>query len=104
MVDGFSLSVLGADFIDNHHKDSLNIKQHCLWLHSINVPMVAHKKCKDILLENFAPVITRCTVQLPARHKTIVKMMYKDSINRDELWEATTTPEDAFLENNGQYF
>lgn len=97
VVDDQSEPVLGADFIDFHHKQSWSVKHNSLWLDDTEVPLITPSKCKAVLLENYAPVIARCTVELPARHQVLIPMRCKDKVNRTGLFESTRTPGGVLL-------
>lgn len=97
VVDDLPESVLGADFIDAHHKDCWCIKGNSLWLDEIEVPLMHPSKCKAVLLGTSAPIVARCTVELPARHQTLVPLRCKDRVTRTGLFESTRTPGGVLL-------
>ena len=92
VVDNLGESVLGADFIESHHKSSWGIRDGSLWLDDWKVPLVDHRICSNVLVENYSPVVARCTVELPTRHQVLVPMKTKDGDSRTGLFESTRTP------------
>ena len=92
VVDNLRESVLGADFIESHHESSWGIRDGALWLDDWKIPLVDHRKCSNVMVENYSPVIARCTVELPARHQVLIPMRTKDRDSRTGLFESTRAP------------
>ena len=92
VVDNLRESVLGADFIESHHESSWGIRDGALWLDDWKIPLVDHRKCSNVMVENYSPVIARCTVELPARHQVLIPMRTKDGDSRTGLFESTRAP------------
>ena len=78
MVDDLRESVLGADFIESHYESSWGIRDGALWLDDWKIPLVDQCKCSSVLVENYSPVVARCTVELPARNQVLIPMRTKD--------------------------
>ena len=78
MVDDLMESVLGADFIESHHESSWGIRDGALWLDNWIIPLVDHCKCSSGWIENYSPVVARCTVELPTRNQVLIPMRTKD--------------------------
>ena len=97
VVDNLRESVLGADFIESHHESSWGIRDGALWLDDWKIPLVDHRKCGHVLIENYSPVITRCTVELPARHQVLIPTKTKYGDSRTGLFESTRTPSGVLL-------
>lgn len=92
VVDDLRESVLGADFIESHHKSSWGIRDGSLWLDDWKVPLADRPKCRNVLVENYSPVVARCTLELPARHQILIPMKTKDGDSRTGLFESTRAP------------
>jgi len=92
-VDNLRESVLGADFIESHHKSSWQIRDGALWLDDWKIHLVDHRKCSSALVENnYSPVVARCTVELPARHQVLIPVQTKDGDSGTGLFWSTRTP------------
>ena len=95
VVDDLRESVLGADFIESHHESSWGIRDGVLWLDDWKIPLVNHCKCSSVWVENYSPVVARCTVELPARNQVLIPMRTKDGdcrVGLFEIWNTQTTP------------
>ena len=92
VVDDLRESVLGADFIESHHESSWGIRDGALWLDDWKIPLVNHCKCSSVWVENYSPVVARCTVELPARNQVLIPMRTKDGDCRVGLFESMRTP------------
>ena len=88
LVDNLRESVFGADFIERHHKSSWEIKDGALWLDDWEIPLVDHRKCGHVVIENYSPGVARCTVELPARHQGLISMKTKDGDSTTGLFES----------------
>ena len=86
MVDDHRESVLGADFIESHHESSWGIRDGALWLDDWKIPLVDHCKCSSVWVENYYPVVARCTVELPAGNQVLIPMRTKDGDYRVGLF------------------
>lgn len=78
IIENLTDSVLGADFIDCHHSESWGIKNNKLYLDEVGIPLVTSPTCGAIHRDTYAPVVARCTVELPARHQVMIPMRSKE--------------------------
>ncbi|PFX12147.1 Retrovirus-related Pol polyprotein from transposon 17.6 [Stylophora pistillata] len=92
VVDDLRESVSGADFIESHHESLWGIRDGALWLDDWKIPLVDHCKCSSVLVENYFPVVARCTVELPARSQVLIPMRTKDRDCRGGFFESTRAP------------
>ncbi|KAJ7365130.1 hypothetical protein OS493_007779 [Desmophyllum pertusum] len=92
VVDDLKESVLGADFIDSHHESSWGVRDGALWLDDWKTPLINPRKCSKVLVDDYSPVVARCTVELPARHQMLIPMRTKDGDSRAGLFESKRTP------------
>ena len=92
MVESLSESLLGADFIDSHHTESWGISNGILWLDKAEIHLAVENKCTAVTLDNYAPVVARCTVELHARHQVLIPMRCKGKGNQTVLLESARTP------------
>jgi hypothetical protein len=77
-VENMTESVLGADFIAEHHKGSWAFKNNKLWFDDIAIPLIDTQQVRIVKGDNSCPVIAKCTVELPARHQLVIPMRTKD--------------------------
>jgi hypothetical protein len=66
VVENITESVLGADFIAEHHKGSWGYKNK-LRFDDIAIPLIDTQQVRIVKGDNSCPVIAKCTVELPAR-------------------------------------
>ena len=69
VVENMTESVLGADFIAEHHKGSWGFK-----IYDIAIPLIDTQQVRIVKGDNSCPVIAKCTVELPARHQLVIPM------------------------------
>lgn len=92
VVDNLKESVLGADFIENHHKDSWGIANNKFWLDNVGIPLTELHTVRVLKEDSHSPVIAKCTVELPARHQVVIPMRTKDKSCKTGLFEPTKSP------------
>ena len=93
VADNLQESVLGADFIENHHSESWGIADNKLRLDGLEIPLVDINSIRHVKEDiHSQPVIAKCTVNLPARHQVIIPMQTKDKSCQSGLFEPTKTP------------
>jgi hypothetical protein len=96
VVDNLKESVLGADFIERHYTTSWGTADNKLWL-DVGIPLMGIKNVGMVRDDNHSPVVAKCTVELPARHKAIIPMRTKDRNCKSGLFEPTKTPGGVLL-------
>jgi transposase InsO family protein len=94
VVEGItSTVVLGVDFIRAHHQKSWGVSGDKFWLDDTCIPLVEHRRTRACT-EWAEPVVSRCTVILPARHQVMVELRRKDKRRGDiGLFEGDKAPE-----------
>ena len=92
VVENMTESVLGADFIAEHHKGSWGFK-----IYDIAIPLIDTQQVRIVKGDNSCPVIAKCTVELPARHQLVIPMRTKDRTSRDGTFESCKTPGGVLL-------
>ncbi len=95
--ENLSESVLGADFIAEHHKDSWGFKGNILWLDEKVIPLTETQPVRVIREDKLCPVIAKCTVDLPARHQTLIPMRTRDRTSQGGMFESCKTPGGVLL-------
>ena len=97
VVENMTESVLGVDFIAEHHKGSWGFKNNKLWFDDIAIPLIDTQQVRIVKGDNSFPVIAKCTVELPARHQLVIPMRTKDRTSRDGIFESCKTPGGVLL-------
>jgi hypothetical protein len=64
VVENMTESVLGADFIAEHHKGSRGFKNNKLWFDDIAIPLIDTQQVRIVEGDSSCPVIAKCTVEL----------------------------------------
>lgn len=63
VVDNLRESVLGADFIESHHKNSWGIADNKFWLDNVGIPLTGSRNVCMVREDSHSPVIAKCTVE-----------------------------------------
>ena len=68
-----------------------------MWLDDAGIPLMGIKNVGMVRDDNHSPVVAKCTVELPARHRAIIPMRTKDRSCKSGLFEPTKTPGGVLL-------